>query len=299
MAENRAVAASESSVQAPGGAPRAGARILRRLAAPRRLAALLVGVIFVLPVYWVLVIATGHHGDAYAIPPVLVPALQFGAIGYVLSHTNIVHYFLNSVVITTATIVLVLATGVLAGWGLAAYRYRGREALFLVVIGVMLLPQQALIVTQFNVMFHLGLLDSYAGLILPFGASSAAIFLFRQAFMQLPASFWEVARLEGASLFQYLWRVAVPSARPAVATVVLLTFISSWNQFQWPLIMTSSKAVQPIELALSHYMATYSNNWRDLTSAAVIALVPVLVIFAFTQRYMVRAVVGEDRGVTE
>ena len=260
---------------------------------------LLIGLVFILPVYWVLVIATGHHGDAYAIPPVLLPALQFASIGFVLTHTNIVHYFLNSVFITAVTIVLVLATGVLAGWGLAAYHYRGREALFMVAIGVMLLPQQALIVTQFNVMFHLGLLDSYAGLILPFGASSAAIFLFRQAFLQLPESFWDVARLEGANVFQYLWRVAVPTARPAVATVVLLTFISSWNQFQWPLIMTSSKAVQPIELALSHYMASFSNNWRDLTSAAVIALVPVLVIFAFTQRYMVQAVVGEDRGVTE
>ncbi len=265
----------------------------------RWLAGLLIGLVFVLPVYWVLVIATGRHGDAYAIPPVLLPGLQFGAIWFVLTHTNIVHYFLNSVLITTATIVLVLATGVLAGWGLAAYHYRGREALFLVAIGVMLLPQQALIVTQFDVMFHLGLLDSYAGLILPFGASSAAIFLFRQSFLQLPESFWDVARLEGANVFQYLWRVAVPTARPAVATVVLLTFISSWNQFQWPLIMTSSKAVQPIELALSHYMSSFSNNWRDLTSAAVIALVPVLVIFAFTQRYMVQAVVGEDRGVTE
>ena len=265
----------------------------------RWLAGLLIGLVFVLPVYWVLVIATGQHGDAYAIPPVLLPGLQFGSIWFVLTHTNIVHYFLNSVLITSATILLVLITGVLAGWGLAAYRYRGREALFLAAIGVMLLPQQALIVTQFNVMFHLGLLDNYAGLILPFGASSAAIFLFRQAFLQLPESFWDVARLEGANVFQYLWRVAVPTARPAVATVVLLTFISSWNQFQWPLIMTSSKAVQPIELALSHYMASFSNNWRDLTSAAVIALVPVLIIFAFTQRYMVQAVVGEDRGVTE
>ncbi len=289
-----------ATVKATLGGPLAAAlRAVGRSETRQRLAALLVGLIFILPVYWVVVIATGHHGDAYAIPPVLIPALQFGAIGYVLTHTNIVHYFLNSVFITTSTIVLVVATGVLAGWGLAAYHYRGREALFLTVIGVMLLPQQALIVTQFNVMSHLGLLDSYPGLILPFGASSAAIFLFRQAFLQLPASFWEVARLEGAHVFQYLWRVAVPSARPAVATVVLLTFISSWNQFQWPLIMTSSKSVQPIELALSHYMATYSNNWRELTAAAVIALVPVLIIFALTQRYMVRAVVGEDRGVTE
>ncbi len=259
----------------------------------------MIGLVFILPLYWVLVIATGRHGDAYALPPVLIPALQFASIGYILTHTNIVHYFLNSVLITSVTIVLVLTTGVLAGWGLAAYHYRGREALFLVAIGVMMLPQQALIVTQFNVMFHLGLLDSYAGLILPFGASSAAIFLFRQAFLQLPESFWDVARLEGANVFQYLWRVAVPTARPAVATVTLLTFIVSWSQFQWPLIMTSSKAVEPLELALSHYMASFSNNWRDLTSAAVIALVPVVVIFVFTQRYMVRAVVGEDRGVTE
>ncbi len=265
----------------------------------RGLLGVLIGLVFILPLYWVLVIATGRHGDAFAIPPVLIPAMQFASIGFILTHTNIVHYFLNSVLITSVTIVLVLTTGVLAGWGLAAYHYRGREALFLVAIGVMMLPQQALIVTQFNVMFHLGLLDTYAGLILPFGASSAAIFLFRQAFLQLPESFWDVARLEGANVLQYLWRVAVPTARPAVATVTLLTFIVSWSQFQWPLIMTSSKTVEPLELALSHYMASFSSNWRDLTSAALIALLPVLIIFALTQRYMVQAVVGEDRGVTE
>ena len=284
---------------APGDARSAPGHSRRLTGSGRRLISVLIGIGFVLPVYWLLVIATGARGDAYAIPPVLLPGLRLGALLYVLSHTHIVHYFLNSVFITGATIALVLTTGVLAGWGLAGYHYRGREVLFLVVIGAMLLPQQALIVTQFNVMFHLHLLDSYAGLILPFAASSASVFLFRQAFLQLPKSFWDVARLEGANVFQYLWRVAVPMARPAVATTILLTFISSWNQFQWPLIMTSSKAVQPIELALSHYMSSFSNNWRDLTAAAVIALAPVLVVFIFTQRYMVRAVIGEDRGVTE
>lgn len=183
-------------------------RLTGRRLTGRWLIGLLIGLVFVLPVYWVLVIATGHHGDAYAIPPVMLPALQFGSIWFVLTHTNIVHYFLNSVLITSATIVLVLVTGVFAGWGLAAYHYRGREALFLVAIGVMLLPQQALIVTQFNVMFHLGLLDSYAGLILPFGASSAAIFLFARPFSSFPRAFgtWPASKARTYSSFSGVWQ---------------------------------------------------------------------------------------------
>lgn len=258
-----------------------------------------VAVAMAAPIYWVFVIATGYHGAAYSIPPVFLPLLHWGPLAHVWTHTHWSRYVLNSVFISAATIVLVVITSALAGYALAELKFPGNSIYFFITLGVMMLPQQALLVPQYVVMYHLHLLNSYAGLIIPFGASTSGIFLFRQFFMKLPVSYREIAKLEGVSTLTYLRRVAVPLARPAVATTVLLNFISSWGMFQWPLIMTTTPQIQPIELALSHYMQTYQSHWREMTAAALLALLPILVVFAFTQRFMVRAVAGGELGQKE
>lgn len=259
----------------------------------------LVAALMATPIYWVFVIATGKPGAAYSIPPVWRPRFHWAPLLYVWTHTPWSRYVLNSVFISAATILLVVVTSALAGYALAELKFPGNSLYFYLALGVMMLPQQALLVPQYVVMYHLHLLNTYTGLIVPFAASTSGIFLFRQFFMKLPGSYREIARLEGVGTLTYLRRVAVPLARPAVATTVLLTFISSWNQFQWPLIMTVSPGIQPIELALSHYMQAYQSHWRDLTSAALIALLPILVVFAFTQRHIVSAVAGGEAGQKE
>ncbi len=259
----------------------------------------IVAALMAAPIYWVFVIATGKSGDAYSIPPVWRPLFHWAPFMYVWIHTPWARYVLNSVIISASTIILVVVTSALAGYALAELKFPGNSLYFYMTLGVMMLPQQALLVPQYVVMFHLHLLNTYTGLIVPFAASTSGIFLFRQFFMKLPASYREIARLEGVGTLTYLRRVAVPLARPAVATTVLLTFISSWNQFQWPLIMTNSSGLQPIELALSHYMQAYQSHWRDLTSAALIALLPILIVFAFTQQHIVTAVAGGEVGQKE
>lgn len=258
-----------------------------------------IAALMVAPIYWVFVIATGNRGDAYSIPPVWRPLFHLAPFLYVWTHTQWTRYILNSVLISASTIVLVVVTSALAGYALAELKFPGNSLYFYAMLGVMMLPQQALLVPQYVVMYHLHLLNTYAGLIIPFAASTTGIFLFRQFFMKLPVSYREIARLEGVSTLTYLRRVAVPLARPAVATTVLLTFISSWNQFQWPLIMTNSPQLQPIELALSHYMQAYQLHWRDLTAAALLALLPILIVFSFTQQHIVRAVAGGEMGQKE
>lgn len=254
----------------------------------------LLAVIMSIPLYWVFVIATGYHGAVYSLPPVWLPLFHLSPMKYVWTHTPWFSYVMNSMFISATTIALVVITSALAGYALAELKFTGRSFYFYAVLGVMMLPQQALLVPQYVAMYHLHLLNTYAGLIIPFAANTSGIFLFRQFFMKLPASYREIARIEGVSTINYIRRVAVPLARPALATTVLLTFISSWNQFQWPLIMTNSKAIQTIELALAHYMQAYQSNWRDLMSAALIALSPILIVFTFTQRHIVNAVAGGE-----
>ncbi len=256
-----------------------------------------ISVLFAFPLYWVVVTAFNTHSGVFSIPPRFTPAFHTDAFVYVLEHTNWLHYMLNTFLIAGSTVLLVIATSAAAGFALAELSFRGRGFFLFMILAVIMLPAQALLIPQYAVALHLHLLDSYAIQIIPFGASTFGVVLFRQFFKSLPREFWEVARLEGVGHLRYIWRVALPLARPAVATVALLTFITSWNQFQWPLIMTVSHSVQPIEVALSHYMQTFEANWRKLTSAVLLALMPIVVLFLLLQRYIVDGVAGRDSGV--
>lgn len=280
---------------------RASAAAARRRLAPGRVvrwgAVVAIAVLFGFPLYWVVVTAFNTHGGVYSLPPRFIPAFHFGAFLYVLDHTDWLRYMANTVFIAGTTVALVIATSACAGYALAELTFRGNSVFFFLILAVIMLPAQALLVPQYAVAVHLHLLNSYTIQIVPFAASTFGVILFRQFFKGLPRAYWEAARLEGVGHLRYIWKVALPLARPAVVTVALLTFITSWNQFQWPLIMTTSHSVQPIEVALSHYMQTFEANWRKLTSAVVLALAPIFLLFVILQRHIVAGVAGRDSGV--
>lgn len=254
---------------------------------------------FVFPLYWMFVTATSPRGSAYKLPPRLIPGLNFGSFLTVIEGSDWARYMLNSTLITGTTIILVLTTAALAGWALVALPLRMRGVVFIVLLGTMLLPEQALIIPQYVVLFHLNMLNTYQVMIVPFAANSSSIFLFRQYFATMPAEWRDAARVEGLSNLRYLWRVALPAARPVVFTVALLTFIASWNQFQWPLIMTQNPSIAPMELALNQYQSAYEESQRLINAVSLLALLPIVVVFAVAQRQIVNAVVGVDTGVEE
>ncbi|MCL5054313.1 MAG: carbohydrate ABC transporter permease [Gammaproteobacteria bacterium] len=260
-------------------------------------AVMVVAVLFAFPLYWVVVTAFNTKKGVFSIPPKFTPAFHTSAFLYVLTHSSWLGYMLNTVFISGSTVLLVIITSAMAGYALSDLRFRGAGVVFAAVLAVILLPAQALLIPQYDVALHLHMLNTYWIQIIPFAASTFGVLLFRQFFKTLPRSYWEAARLEGVGHLRYVFRIALPLARPAVVTVALLTFISSWNQFQWPLIMTTSHSVQPIEIALAHYMQTYEANWRKLTSAVLLALAPIVVVFIALQRYIVDGVAGRDSGV--
>jgi ABC-type glycerol-3-phosphate transport system permease component len=258
-----------------------------------------IAAVFIFPLYWMLVTATSPRGSAYKLPPRLIPGLNFGSFLTVIEGSDWARYMLNSTFITGTTIILVLTTSALAGWALVALPLRMRGVVFIVLLGTMLLPEQALIIPQYVVLFHLNMLNTYQVMIVPFAANSSSIFLFRQYFATMPAEWRDAARVEGLSNLRYLWRVALPAARPVVFTVVLLTFIASWNQFQWPLIMTQNPSIAPMELALNQYQSAYEESQRLINAVSLLALLPIVVVFTVAQRQIVNAVVGVDTGVEE
>ncbi|MHB8191094.1 MAG: carbohydrate ABC transporter permease [Ferrimicrobium sp.] len=258
---------------------------------------IVIAVLFAFPLYWVVVTAFNTHAGVYALPPKFIPAFHTGAFMDVLTQTNWLSYMFNTVFIATLTVTAVIATSAMAGYALAELRFRGNNFIFFMILAVIMLPAQALLIPQYAVALHLQLLNTYWIQIIPFAASTFGVILFRQFFKTLPREYWEAAQLENIGHLRYIWRIALPLARPAVVTVALLTFITSWNQFQWPLIMTTSHSVQPIEIALAHYMQTFEANWRKLTSAVLLALLPIVIVFLALQRHIVEGVAGRDAGV--
>lgn len=276
----------------------------RALLRPRALAWLRGGVQvavaagFFFPLYWVLVTATGQRGQAYQLPPVLVPHLDFHPLLTVVSAAPWLRYFANTIGMTLATVLWVVGTSALAGYALAEGRFRGREAVLLALLGAAMVPEQALLVPRYLVVHSLHLLNTYVAEVLPLLLNGFGVLLYRQFFLTLPSSYRDAARLEGCGEFGYLRHVALPLGRGITYAVALLAAIAAWNQFQWPLIVTSSRALQPLEVVLAHFSQAYQSDWRRMASAILLAAGPLVLFFAFVRRQIMAAVTGDvDSGL--
>jgi multiple sugar transport system permease protein len=248
---------------------------------------------FSFPLYWAVVLSMARKSQVFTLPPHLLPAFDLHPFERVLGAQPWALYFLNTTVITGATIALVLVTGALAGYALALREFRGREAVFALLLAALMVPAEATLIPDYVIAARLHLLNSLPGQILPFGANVFAIFLFRQFFKTLPPSLWEASQLDRVSWWRYLWRVALPMAKPAVVTVSLLTFASQWSAFQWPLIITQGPTARPVEVGLSLYQGFDGTHWREDAGAAILTTLPIIIVFAFAQRYFVEAVAGQ------
>lgn len=261
-------------------------------------AQLLVAAVFFFPLYWVVVTATGRRGSVYRIPPVLVPRFDFHPLLTVWQAAPWLHYFANTAGMTLVTVVWVVGTSALAGYALAEGRFRGRDLILLALLGAAMVPEQSLLVPRYLVVHSLHLLNTYVAEILPLLINSFGVLLYRQFFLTLPSSYRDAARLEGCGELGYLRHVALPLARGTTYAVALLAAVAAWNQFQWPLIVTSSRSIQPLEVVLGHFSQTYQSDWRRMASAVLLAVGPLLVFFAFVRRQIMSAVTGDvDTGL--
>ncbi len=195
----------------------------------------------------------------------------------------------NSGVFTGGVILFTVIFGLLAGYALAVLRFRGRGAVFAGVLLVLVIPFQLLMIPLYVLIVRdYGLADSYLGMILPFAINSTAVFVFRQFFLQLPRELFDAARIDGAGELSILWRIAVPLAKPAILTAVLLTFIGPWNEFLWPFLVTKEQHMQPLAVSLANYIDTVSaratNPFGAILAGAVVLAAPAVALFLIFQR---------------
>jgi ABC-type glycerol-3-phosphate transport system permease component len=210
---------------------------------------------------------------------------------------DLIRSLLNSGIFTGGVIVGTLVFGMLVGYALAQLQWRGRGVTFALALLVQVVPFQLLMIPLYVMIARdYGLADNYLGMILPFAINSTAVIIFRQYFLQVPRELFDAARIDGAGELTVLRKIAIPLVRPAILTVVLVTFIGPWNEFLWPFLVTKEASMQPLAVALANYIsnvaATAANPFGAVLAGAVVLAAPAVLLFIVFQRHFVSTDIG-------
>jgi ABC-type glycerol-3-phosphate transport system permease component len=261
----------------------------------RHAALLVISVIMLAPFYWVLKTAvTGEN--IYAYPPRLLPVaphlFNFVDVWYLIPFPR---YLLNSVIVSLIAVAGNLVLNALAGYALIL-PFIGRSSVIVLLLSCTLIPFQATIIPAYLITAHLGLLNSWLGLALPLLSTIVCIFVFKASFDAVPRSLVDAARLDGLGDLRILMRVMLPLSTPAIATNVVLSFIWSWNNFLWPLIITRSQEMQTLPLGLARFLSYMEDTTGALYAFVVMVLAPGLLVFLMAQSAFMR---GLTTGATK
>ncbi|MCM3778741.1 carbohydrate ABC transporter permease [Microbacterium hydrocarbonoxydans] len=272
----------------------------RRRSLPRILSIILLtaaAIGFAFPFYFMLVGA--FQESPTNSPSELLPTSGWTVDNFVAidSRIDLVGSLVNSLIFTLGVLLGTVVFGLLAGYAIARLDFRGRGVVWVLMLLVQMVPFQLLMIPLYvQITRNYGLGDSYLGMILPFLINTTAVFIFVQFFKALPAEIFEAARIDGAGEIRLLTSVAIPLIRPALVTVVLVTFIGPWNEFLWPFLITKDAALQPLAVSLANYISnvaqsTANPNGAILAGATALAF-PVVILFIVFQRYFTATDLG-------
>jgi multiple sugar transport system permease protein len=286
---------AEADVRRPSRTPRGEPRWPRLVS----LALLLLGALaFLFPFYYMIVGSLQKRADtdiSGALPN--VGSWTFHNYSQINDAIDLPRTLLNSGIFTGGVILLTLIGGLLAGYALAQLEFGGRAVVFYTLLLTLIVPFMLLMIPLYVMIVRwYGLSDSYLGMIVPFAINPTAVFIFRQFFKQIPTSLFESARVDGASELSIMLRVAVPLARPAILTAIVITFIGPWNEFLWPFLVTKQQDMQPLAVALGNYMnnvaARAANPFGAMLAGATVLAVPAVLLTLFFQRYLTQSNLG-------
>lgn len=254
-------------------------------------AALALTLVMLVPFVWMLSTALMDEFEVFRYPPPLLPAdPQWENFPEALTQLPFGRFFLNSGILAVCMVVGQTFTGALGGYAFARYRFPGKGAVFAAYLGALMIPGIVLLIPRFLLIDALGGVDTVAGLVSTEVVSVWGVFMMRQFFQTLPQETEDAARIDGASEWTVFWRIALPLARPALATLALFSFIDAWKSFLWPLVVTQSMEMRTVEVGIASFHGLYYANWPYQMAAAVTALAPVLVAFLASQRFFTRGI---------
>lgn len=267
----------------------------RRLAPAALLYALLViGALgAMLPMVWMVSASLMPAGEASSYPPRLFPReITFEHYGTLFSRLNLGRYLLNSTIIALTVTVISLLVNAMAGYALAKLRFRGRDRLHRTMAMGLVVPTQVAMLPLFLLMKELGLINTWWGVIVPGLASIFGIFLIRQYALAIPDDLLDAARIDGASELRIFFSVVLPTIVPILATLAIWTFLSTWNDFMWPLIVLSDDSKYTLPVALANLVGEHVQDTELMMAGSVLTVLPVLLVFLVLQRYYVQGVMA-------
>lgn len=276
--------------------PASAARTLRwgvRIRQALGLAILSVGGLWmVLPLLWMLSASLMPLSEVIKVPPVWFAPTKYSLANYweVWSVADFGRFFLNSSLVAVAITLLQLLTSCMAGFAFARYDFPGRTVIFIIILATLMIPFQVLMIPLFIMMARLGLVDTYWGMIVPAIVSPFGIFLMRQFMLGIPRSLLEAARIDGAPEPLIFGSIMLPLCKPAIAALTIFTFLGSWDNFLWPLIVVNRKELWTLPVAMSRFTEQYISQTHLQMAGASVMFLPILVVFLLMQRNFVEGI---------
>jgi len=248
-------------------------------------------VVTLIPLAWMVSASLMPAGEANTFPPRLLPsAPTLGHYGELFTRLDLGRAFGSSLLVAAATTLVSLLLNSMAGYAFAKLRFRGRDRLFSTLLAAMMIPAPVAMLPLFLILRSLGLVNSYAGVVLPAGATILGIFLIHQFARGLPDDLISAARLEGAGELQVYWRIVLPLLRPVLTTLGIITFLATWNDFIWPLIVLTDERRYTLPVALASLVGEHAQDTELMMAGSVLTVLPVLFLFLGLQRQYIAGI---------
>ncbi|SEG43594.1 carbohydrate ABC transporter permease [Paenibacillus sp. UNC499MF] len=249
------------------------------------------GVVMVAPFLWMILTSFKTLPESLKVPPEILPgSWQFENFTKVWGKNNFGRYYLNSILVTAARTAGQLLLCSLAAFAFARLRFPGKNLLFIGMLSVLMVPSQVVLIPNFILMQQFRWLDTFYALIVPGIFSAFGTFLLRQFFMGLPKDLDEAAKIDGCSLFGIYWRIYLPLSKPALVALAIFTILAAWNDFFFPLIMTSSDSMRVLPVGIANFQGQYTTDYPLLMAGALLATLPMILMFIFLQRYFIEGI---------
>ena len=254
-------------------------------------AMIIVSAITLLPFFWMISASFMHIGEASIFPPRFIPEhFTLDQYLFLFQKLNLGRYFINSLILAVSVTIISLLINSMAGFAFAKFSFRGKRPLFVFLLSSMIIPGQVTMLPVFLLLNKLGLLNTYFGIIIPGMASIFAIFLIKQYLKSIPDSLIEAAWIDGANNFAIYWRIILPLAKPVLVTLALFTFMGTWNDFLWPLIVMTKQEMYTLPVALANLLGEHAPDPELMMAGSVITVLPVLLVFMFLQKYYIQGI---------
>ena len=254
---------------------------------------LVLTILWLTPLAWALDTALKPESETTIFPLTWLSShFTLQAFASTLSTSDLPRWYFNSILTSVVISLVTVVLASMAAYAFSRIPFRGRGVLFWIILAGIMIPGQVLIVPLFALMQSLGLVDTYWGIILPQIASPFAVFIFKQFFDGIPRDYDEAALMDGASRLRVYWQVLIPLARPAVATVAILTFVAAWNNFIWPFIVITDTKMMTIPVGLATVQTSYGIRYAQIMASALLGGLPAVIVFLFFQKQIVEGLAG-------